>query len=128
MAASPSAADEVQDNWGPSDDAAMGSRRSAEPSNDPLPVDDRGQDPIDTVDYPRGSSVGTGSVHKGDNYREKQVKVLIRSFLAIACSCREKKKKSPVALAYGNVSARAICDAQCLTCLLLRGFTFGSGP
>ncbi|KAJ7655177.1 hypothetical protein DFH06DRAFT_1201807 [Mycena polygramma] len=74
MAASPSAADEVQDNWGPSDDAALGSRRSAEPANDPLPVDDRGQDPNDPVDYPRGSSVGTVSVHKGDNYREKQVK------------------------------------------------------
>ncbi|KAF7339969.1 Glycine-rich RNA-binding protein RZ1B [Mycena venus] len=74
MAASPSAADEGQDNWGPSDDAAMGSRRSAEPSNEPLPVDDRGQDPNDPVDYPRGSSVGTVSVNKGDHYREKQVK------------------------------------------------------
>ncbi|KAJ6575531.1 hypothetical protein B0H10DRAFT_2168546 [Mycena sp. CBHHK59/15] len=75
MAASPSAADEGQDNWGPADDAAMGPRRSAEPSNgDPLPVDDRGQDPNDPVDYPRGSSVGSVSVNKGDNFREKQVK------------------------------------------------------
>jgi hypothetical protein len=82
MAASPSAADEGQDNWGPSDDAAMGPRRSAEPSNEPLPVDDRGQDPNDPVDYARGSSVGTVSGNKGDQYREKQVKVLIRSFLA----------------------------------------------
>ncbi|KAF8213495.1 hypothetical protein K438DRAFT_2159772 [Mycena galopus ATCC 62051] len=71
MAASPSAADEGQDNWGPSDDA---SRRSAEPSNEPLPADDRGQDPNDAVDYPRGSSVGTVSGNKGDHYREKQVK------------------------------------------------------
>ncbi|KAJ6604250.1 hypothetical protein DFH09DRAFT_1122080 [Mycena vulgaris] len=75
MAASPSAGDEGQDNWGPSDDATMGTRRSAEPSNgDPLPVDDRGQDPIDPVDYPRGSSVGSVSGNKGDNFREKQVK------------------------------------------------------
>ncbi|KAJ7356967.1 hypothetical protein DFH08DRAFT_850631 [Mycena albidolilacea] len=74
MAASPSAADEGQDNWGPSDDAAMGPRRSAEPSNEPLPVDDRGQDPNDPVDYARGSSVGTVSGNKGDQYREKQVK------------------------------------------------------
>ncbi|KAJ7275442.1 hypothetical protein B0H12DRAFT_1066297 [Mycena haematopus] len=70
MAASPSA-DEGQDNWGPSDDTA---RRSAEPSNESLPVDDRGQDPNDAVDYPRGSSVGTVSGNKGDHYREKQVK------------------------------------------------------
>ncbi|KAJ6519436.1 hypothetical protein C8R45DRAFT_951478 [Mycena sanguinolenta] len=71
MAASPSA-DEGQDNWGPSDDAA---RRSAEPSNEPLPVDDRGQDPNDGADYPRGSSVGAASVNKGDHYhREKQIK------------------------------------------------------
>ncbi|KAJ7919039.1 hypothetical protein B0H13DRAFT_1868793 [Mycena leptocephala] len=77
MAASPSAADEGQDNWGPSDDAAMGPRRSAEPSNDPLPVDDRGQDPNDPVDYPRSSSVGSVSVHKGENFREKQVKLTV---------------------------------------------------
>lgn len=85
MAASPSAVDEGQDNWGPSDDAAMGPRRSAEPSNDPLPVDDRGQDPNDPVDYPRSSSVGSVSVHKGENFREKQVKVLIRSCLSLLC-------------------------------------------
>ncbi|KAJ7630595.1 hypothetical protein FB45DRAFT_915974 [Roridomyces roridus] len=71
-AASPSAGDEVQDNWGPSDDAALG-RRSDEPANgDPLPGDDRAQDP--TVDFPRGSSVGTVSLPKTDNFREKQVK------------------------------------------------------
>ncbi|KAJ7225906.1 hypothetical protein GGX14DRAFT_422909 [Mycena pura] len=75
MAASPNAGGEVQDNWGPSDDAAMGRGRSAEPSNgDPHPAEDRGQDTIDPVDYPRGSSVGTVSGNKGDNYREKQVK------------------------------------------------------
>ncbi|KAK7064564.1 hypothetical protein R3P38DRAFT_2825269 [Favolaschia claudopus] len=74
MAASANGADEAQDNWGPSDDAAMGSRRSAEPSNEPLPGDDRGQDPNDQVDYTRGASVGNVSVNKGDHYREKQVK------------------------------------------------------
>ncbi|KAJ7293177.1 hypothetical protein C8J57DRAFT_18029 [Mycena rebaudengoi] len=82
MAASPSAADEVQDNWGPSDDATMGPRRSAEPrgrsaepsNGDPLPIDDRGQDAIDPVDYPRGSSVGSVSANKGEVFREKQVK------------------------------------------------------
>ncbi|KAJ7042646.1 hypothetical protein C8F04DRAFT_1076624 [Mycena alexandri] len=73
--ASPSAAEETQDNWGPTDDTTMGSRRSAEPSNgDPLPADDRAQDPVETVDYPRGSSVGSGSVNKPENVREKQVK------------------------------------------------------
>ncbi|KAF8213448.1 hypothetical protein K438DRAFT_1956835 [Mycena galopus ATCC 62051] len=52
----PSAADEGQDNWEPSEDA---SRRSAEPSNEPFPTDDHGQAPNDAVDYPRDSSVGT---------------------------------------------------------------------